>query len=387
MFLSRRMSLAVLAACVSLLMLAVTAHAAGPATVTVRVEGVTETKLPPTVVTTTTAPVVNDGNPHACAGTSALGALQLATGGNWSGPWYAPSMEYEIYSIEGESHAFSSGFFWDFWINHAESLEGACKAEPQSGEELLFFPCSETAPECPSPLGIEAPASAGVGESVVATVKKYGGGNGSTVAGATITGAAEEVKTDSSGNATLNFTHSGEATVRVSAPELVRTETTICVHNGNDGNCGTTAPLGAPPATAPGTNTGVAGFQSSKAGPVALVAHLAGLLDGHVYGPGQAPRILSGSVLAPDAISTISIELHRRYKGLCWEYSGVKERFVRARCGHGKFFKVSNNGLFSYLLPSALGPGRYVLDVEASDADGDKTKLARGSSRIVFYVR
>ena len=76
MSIPRRLTLALGAACLSLVLacsaLVPRALAAGPATVTVRVEGSTETKLPSTVVTTTTASVVKDGNPaHACSGTSA----------------------------------------------------------------------------------------------------------------------------------------------------------------------------------------------------------------------------------------------------------------------------------------------------------------------------
>jgi hypothetical protein len=47
---------------------------------------------------------------------------------------------------------------------------------------------------------------------------------------------------------------------------------------------------------------------------------------------------------------------------------------------------VSSNALFSYFLPFALSPGRYVLDTEATDVAGNHTSLARGTSRIVFYV-
>jgi len=60
--------------------------------------------------------------------------------------------------------------------------------------------------------------------------------------------------------------------------------------------------------------------------------------------------------------------------------------FARARCGTAPFFGVATSRSFSYLLPASLPPGRYVLDVEASDAAGNQTTLARGSSRIVFYV-
>ena len=65
------------------------ALAGSPATVTVRVLGPAPSYtalIPPTQVTTTTAPVVNDGEPtHSCSGTSAAGALQLATSGDWEG--------------------------------------------------------------------------------------------------------------------------------------------------------------------------------------------------------------------------------------------------------------------------------------------------------------
>jgi hypothetical protein len=60
---------------------------------------------------------------------------------------------------------------------------------------------------------------------------------------------------------------------------------------------------------------------------------------------------------------------------------------VHTRCGSGAFFKVSSTPSFSYLLPGALARGRYVLDIQATDAAGNRTSLARGTSRTVFYVR
>jgi hypothetical protein len=83
----------------------------------------------------------------------------------------------------------------------------------------------------------------------------------------------------------------------------------------------------------------------------------------------------------------VSLELRRRFRGHCSSYDGTRELFIPARCGHGRFFKVSSSSSFSYLLPAALAPGRYVLDIEATDVAGNRTSLARGTSRIVFYVR
>ena len=87
-------------------------------------------------------------------------------------------------------------------------------------------------------------------------------------------------------------------------------------------------------------------------------------------------------------MTSISLRLRRSYRGRCWAYSGSRERLQRARCGQGSFFKVASGGdSFSYLLPARLPPGRYVLDIEATDSAGNHTALARGSSRIVFYVK
>ena len=118
-----------------------------------------------------------------------------------------------------------------------------------------------------------------------------------------------------------------------------------------------------------------------------MVAKAASVIDGHVYRRGRAPRVLGGTVTAHTTVSSVSLELRRRIRGHCSAYDGATEQFVAARCGRGRFFKVSTSSSFSYLLPAALGPGRYVLDIEATDVAGNRTSLARGTSRIVFYVR
>ena len=58
-------------------------------------------------------------------------------------------------------------------------------------------------------------------------------------------------------------------------------------------------------------------------------------------------------------------------------------------CGidRAAFFTVGDAATFSYLLPAALGPGRYVLDAEAVNSSGQVSGLYHGTSRIVFYVR
>ncbi len=388
-----RSALIVLTACFALSGTA-TALAAGPASVSVQVEGRTQTLLPPTTVTTTTAPVVKDGNSaDSCTGTSAAGALELATAGHWGGTWNA-GLGYSVESIDGENYAFdpssNANYYWGFWIDDKSSEKGICETELNPGDSVLFIvECYGS--ECPppsNPLGLTAPTSASVGTPVIVTVSSFHNPDGasSPAAGATINahatnGASASASTDSAGHATLTFTHSGTYTLSATAPGSVRTEATICVHAGNDGSCGTTAPTTSTPAGAGAT------AQQPYTGAYAVVAKAAGINEGHIYPHGHGPRTLTGSVLAHTGLASVSIELRRSYHGRCFAYEGTRERFVKAACGHGSFFKVASSSSFSYLLPAALAPGRYVLDIQATDAVGNRTTLARGSTRTVFYVR
>jgi hypothetical protein len=162
------------------------------------------------------------------------------------------------------------------------------------------------------------------------------------------------------------------------------------VHNGDDGSCGTAG------RTQPGTpfpTVGVSPSHTASApqvpykGPFAVVAQIAGISEHHVFAHGHAPRLLTGTVSAHTPVTSVSIALRRAYRGRCLAYSGVRERFTHMPCGSARFFEVARTSSFSYLLPAALLPGRYVLDVEATDAAGNRTVLARGTSRIVFFVR
>lgn len=359
---------------------------------TVRVEGLNRTLLPPTEVTTDSTPVVKDGNPaHSCAGASAAGALQHATGGSWGGAWFESFHGYSVETILGETHAFEPGaaanYFWSYWLDNKVSSAGICEGELQAGQSILLFPeCfSETGacPAPPNPLAVSAPAVAERGQPVTVSVTSYANASAaaSPAVGATVAGGGAGATTDASGHATLAIPQTGNIQLQVSAPGAVRTETTVCVHAGNDGTCGTASPSGAP-APAPS----VAAAPPYK-GPYAIVAQASGLQDGHVYPRGRGPKVLAGTVAAHARVAAVDLRLRRSYRGRCFAYDGVAARFKRARCGQGSFFGVGSTPSFSYLLPAALAPGRYVLDVQATDTAGNHTALARGSSRIVFYVR
>jgi hypothetical protein len=393
MHVSIRMSLALCATLLISLFAAQTVLAGTPENVTVRVEGLTETKLLPTSATTTTTPVSKDENSaDTCSGTSAIGALQLATAGNWSGPWEAEFNQYSIYTIEGETHEFeassSANYYWSFWLDNKEATVGACEAELQAGDQVLFFPACYGAacptPE-PTPLGIQAPATANAGEPVNITVVQYNTkGEATPAVGANVGGGGTSAVTDSQGHATMKFAGDGTYTLRASsgfqAPLAIRTETTICVHEGNDGTCGTTVPsVSATPKSLP----------QIVGPPLADVAMVGGVTNDHHYSRRKGPRILEGLVQVPagGSLREVRISLQRRQGKRCQVFSGARAAFVHARCGARRFFAVGGAESFTYLLPAALPTGRYVYDIEAVNDAGSATKLVTGVSHVVFYVK
>lgn len=407
MLTSRRISLALGVLFVALAVLSSSAWAGEPATVTVRVEGFNGvTLLPQTQVTTSTTPIAVEGG--SCSGTSAGGALYDATHGDWQVKDEEEGVA--VLGIEGvDLPPFGIGdyAFWALWVNSKFATSGACSEEVHANDKVVFAgQCFARGPECPSSasapdhfLTSTAPSSsvANVGEPVSVTI-----GSLSTVSGApeatlpegvTVTGGGQAVTPNAQGTATLSFPSAGTYTIQAHAPDAVPSDPyTICVHNGNDGTCGTGASTGSA-STSPGTTTpaaagDVAGFKSAPyTGPYALVAKANGLIEGHTYARADAPRVLSGTILAHSPVSSVSLRLRRQYKGRCYAYNATKERFVAARCGQAGYFKVSSDASYSYLLPVSLAPGRYVLDILATDAAGNRTKPARGSSRIVFHVR
>ena len=212
-----------------------TAVAAGPATVTVRVEGATETLVPSTEVTTTTEPVVNGGNPPADS------CPEPAVSARCSLP---PAATGKVRGTAGKSRKGYSKV-WDIRskqllarpIRSAEAPTGTfgSTTRPKKNTDSAVRKCRpairccssrchyEEGKECPNPLAIEAPASADVGKSVQVTVKRYNAkGEASPANGATVTGASTAATTDSGGHATVSFSSAGEVTLQASASESVR---------------------------------------------------------------------------------------------------------------------------------------------------------------------
>jgi Domain of unknown function (DUF4430) len=210
------------------------AHVASAATVTVRIEGTSKTLLPPTTVTLGSRAVDKDGvAADSCKGTSAAGALELASHGQWNGSFSKSLGGYLVSSIDGLSFPSGGATYWAFWINDAPAPQGVCGLTPKTGDSILFFPdCyGRKCPPNDGVLGVRAPARVTAGHPVTVAVSAYSDSKGAASAesGAVVTGDGVSAKTSAGGIARLTFTRTGRFLLRVHAPHTVRTEAWVSV--------------------------------------------------------------------------------------------------------------------------------------------------------------
>jgi hypothetical protein len=369
------------------------ALAAGPADVTVRVEGSSDTLLARSAVHTTTTPVVKDGNPaHSCTGTSVAGALEVGTAGNWSGTW-SDGLGYSVEVILGESHTFSSDHYWGEFVNGVPG-NGACADELSAGDEVLFAPEPTDFSATPdNPMYLRAPATAqrGTPFNVTVTEKVTTFDSSPPFASHTVTqpvqgAAVGAATTDANGVAAITL----DATtgLRATRPGNIRTATeTVCVHDGDDGTCGTSKPdVPVAPCIHNGDD-GLCGTPDHKA----TYGFIKSIREHQRFAKGKGPRELKGtSDPDPSGLKDVQLRLTKRVGTRCFTFSGTKLRFVAMkRCGarRGTWFSIGSKADWSYLLPNALGRGRYVLDLKTIDGAGNAdAQLARTRNRVVFFV-
>lgn len=373
-----------------LLACAPAALAAGPASVTVRVEGDSATLVPRTALTTTTTPVTKNGGN--CTGTSAAGALDQATAGDWSGAYDAGYQDYTVETIRGETHTFSSPEYWSLFVNEEPSAGGICHTELQAGDRVLFAPVSASAKTIGvlSVSGVPAQVAPGTPFTVTVTrtTTSYDSSYNATTtrepaAGAAIGGAT----TGSDGRATITLTDRGPAGLRATggADDIRSATDQTCVTDGSDGACGS------PAAAGPCATTGRDGL-CGTADRTAPRGKITAIRNGQRFGKGKGPRTLKGFVTPdPSGIGHVRLRLTRTAAHhRCTTYDGKREQLVEMRrCGaaRGRWFDAGNREQWSYLLPTRLPAGRYVLDLRVSDAKGNAdTTLQRTRNRVVFTV-
>lgn len=357
---------------------------AGPANVTVRVEGEAQTLVPRSAVRTNDAPVAQDGS-NSCPGTSALGALSQAVAGDFSGSWH-PSFGFLLERIKGETRTAPAGAdpapYWSFWVNYAYQSKGLCQTEVQEGDDVLVFAdCFSGTGKCASmssPLRIAGvPPTVAPGSPVTVKLEEFSVdfGTGTTSAepaeDVTIRAAGQTVTTGADGSAQLSFSAPGAVSIEASKPGRVRTAAITCVTNGNDGSCGSQLPRDA-----------VLGTErpDDRTAPVASFSRLR---NGRVFKRANAPRRIRGKVTPdPSGLQSVRLSILRKAGDRCWTFDGASERFERHGCGGRSSFRIGDRQRFSYLLPGRLPKGRYTIRAVAIDNAGNDS-----ARRVVIRVR
>jgi hypothetical protein len=345
----------------------------------------------------------NGGTPSATP-TDALRSAALAGGLAFDAEWFGNEKNGgnpgDFFVLQVGPDANSKTAFWGYAVDETTAPVGGCQVALPPGAEVLwaynYFGLAHH-------LHLAGPATVSAG--VPFTVHVVDGQNGQPVAGASIgtygsgvtTPLATSTTTDAAGNATVTLASAGTVALKATQPESVRSNAiSICVHNGNDGTCGTTIlPIPCPLAAGPGSPTcpGPCAAGASAIAcrpPVAPIDTVTagGVRQGRTYHRRSAPRVLTGAVQVPagGTLRDVRISLLRRVGRHCYAFSGTRVRFVRARCGSAHFFSVGGSQSFSYLLPSRLPRGRYVYEVEALEAGGRASRLVQGVSEVSFRV-
>lgn len=370
---------------------------AAPATVDLRVEGATRTLFEGSV-TTDVRPFrfTQDPVAHRCDATGEQGesptpvptrgaalaqaaeSAPFSLTGTWSDQYLSPS----FLQIAGESTAYDpvTGNYLAEYKNARSATIGACGDPIVSGDKVLFAYGTGLEPL----LALAGPAVARPGEAVELQVTQAA--DGQPVSGAVVQGQA----TGADGRVRVVAAGRGAVAFKASKPGAIRSNRiTVCVTDGQDGSCGTTAagqPGSSPSGSAPAGPVGPATARARDTS--APAARLTGIREQQTFSSSRAPRVLRGKVGAdPSGLATVKLRLTRRDRGRCAYLSGRKERFVRTSCGRSFYFAIGDRAEFSYLLPERLVRGRYVLDVIAVDRAGNRDALARGRNRVVFTVR
>ena len=385
---------------------------AAPATVNLRIEGPTSTLFEGSVTTDVREFRFNSGanqTPTTCDGTSATGgpspvpvptsgaALTATTdlGVTLAGQLFSfgPAIE-TINGVDVSFNGATNDYLAEYF-NFAPAALGACSTEIRNGDQVLFAYANFGAPALRLSGG---PALVAPGQTARLTV--VDGATGAPVAGASVGGAT----TGADGTATVGpFATRGPQAFKASKPGTIRSNILgVCVSDGADGFCNSAVPgqPAPPPAPAAGcVTTGDDGRCGTPDERPALGA-ITSVKEKQRFPRGEGPRTLAGTVDEKGSgVSKVRLRLTRsdqqfrgrdRRRKYCFTFDDRAERLeLMSRCGaaRGSWFEVGDEAQWSYLLPSRLPRGRYVLDVETTDRAGnvDRT-LQRTRNRVVFNV-
>lgn len=354
---SRRILGSIAGALATAALVAPLAHAASPAKVSVRVEAPGRT-LVDTTLTTARQPVVGkDGDKtHSCTGTSAAGALEVATRGDWDATWFN-GLGYSVETIRGVRAPADFSAYWTLWLNDRLSMTGVCDTELEKGDEVLSFLCTAT-PDFSSctnlPLDLVLQRVRG-GVAIVKVVLLKGDGTSTSVAGAKVRGGERVVTSNAAGIARVTL-RDGESALRATRAGDTPSARLHCLRGPDRVSCGSRDRT--PPSLS-----------------LRDIPHRAR------FAREDAPRELRGVAKDGGGIADVSFRLTRRAGGSCTVFDGERGRFRPCAGRPAPLVSAGDDVRWSYLLPAKLAPGSYGLAVIATDDAGNRMRM-----RVRFVV-
>jgi hypothetical protein len=192
-------------------------------TVSVRIEGKNRTLLPATVVHTHSGSITRGGTPKGvCPATSGAGALDVATHHRWNGSY--GSLGLSVTQILGETHAFTSRYYWSVWVNNRYAPAGVCGLKLHRGEQLLFAAVSDKG--SPFPLVLTGPSRATAGHPFNLNVSYFNAkGVSKPLAGAHVAGPGLNAVSNKHGVVSVAAQHKGKLKYNASEKGYIRAAT------------------------------------------------------------------------------------------------------------------------------------------------------------------
>jgi hypothetical protein len=360
---------------------------AAPVTVNLRIEGASQTLYEGPITTDARNITTTSGGQHDCngqnqgasnpiGGTPTTAAYDGAVANNlaFDALWFGTtSGDFFINQIGPDRMADDfSGPTWNWWTNYQYGMTGGCQVVLNTGDDVLWdFGNYDL-----SALRLTgAPSRAATNEQFTLTVDQFDtSGTKTSAQGASVAGAT----TDADGRATVAFADPGKHTFKATKSGTVRSNAaTVCVYVPGSGDCGTDK---APDSTQTPTPAPQPAPAVKDTTPPTI--QVGTITPGKTYKPG--PRVLAGSADDASGIAQVFLRLRATDGGnltaasRCRWFSGKRGVFTHRTvpCSKTRFFRLGANPKFSYLLPSRLAKGKYVLDVKVLDRSYNAGRMA-----------
>jgi hypothetical protein len=422
------------------LFLAAVPAAAQAASVTMRIEGPFGSVLDRTSVTLPSTPVAPAGAPdgQTCAPNTVAGAVHAASNGDWAGAW-TDGTGWSIERIRGVTAAPATERVWAVMLNGTYLNESPCTTAVADGYRLVLFPlCKTSTSQCFSqgPLEIHTTDTVGPGTPLVVSVRETtisfdSFGNGTSVTGPSVNTSlfgpdGNNVTDPYYGQGALLLTKQGDNVIGAGKTPFVPDRTHVCVTDGHDGYCGTTATAPNPFDPQPFCQTSGADGFCGTPDHLAPLAHVLDPAQGTAFPKAGGPLNLTGTAdFDPSGIPTINFRLMRtgtatkikfkkrkvtvkkRVRGKVVKRRVTKRVKVRVRvkacyglnakagvwrrltaCDSSKapVFTTEGGDSWTYELPVALPSGSFTLDAQAQDGAGNIDVPEPGRNRVTFKI-